>query len=88
MRRRDPDPEMSALHKALIEAIVYLAVVGGSDDREGDDVRVLESMFAELSRATPTELERLFGAVRAELEESQNPARIDALQGIIDSLSD
>lgn len=78
---------MSALHKALIEAIVYLAVVEGSDDREDDDIRVLESVFAELSHATPTELEGLLAAVGAELEQTQNPARIDALQGIIECLS-
>ncbi len=79
---------MSALHKALIEAIVYLAVVEGSDDREDDDIRVLESVFAELSHATPTELEGLLAAVRAELEQTQNPARIDALESIVDSLSE
>jgi hypothetical protein len=79
---------MSAIHKALIEAIVYLAVVEGSDDREDDDVRALESVFAELGRATPSELQSLFAAVRAELEETQNPARIDALESIIESLSE
>ena len=79
---------MSALHKALIEAIVYLAVVEGSDDREDSDVRALESVLAELSHATPTELEGLLVAVRAELGHTQNPARIDALESIIDSLSE
>lgn len=79
---------MSAIHKALIEAIVYLAVVEGSDDREDDDVRVLESVISELSTATPTELEGLFAAVRAELEKTQDPARIDALGAIIDSLTE
>ena len=79
---------MSALHKALIEAIAYIATVEGSDDREDDDVRVLETVFAELGQATPTELEGLLAAVRAELELTQNPTRIDALEGIIESLSD
>jgi hypothetical protein len=79
---------MIALHKALIEAIVYLAVVEDSDDREDDDVRVLEVIFAELSQATPTELDGLLAAVREELEQTQNPARIDALNGMIDSLSE
>ena len=79
---------MSALHKALIEAFVYLAIVEGSDDREDDDIRGLESVFAELRHATPAELEGLLAAVRAELEQPQNPARIEALEGIIDSLSE
>jgi hypothetical protein len=79
---------MSAIHKALIEAIIYLAVVEGSDDREDGDVRALESVFAELGRATHTELETLFSAVRAEIEETQDPARIDALEAIIESLSE
>lgn len=79
---------MTAINKALIEAIVYLAVAEGSDDREDDDVRALETVFAELGRATPAELESLFAAVRAELEETQNPARIDALEPIIESLSE
>ena len=79
---------MSAIHKALIESIVYLAVVEGSDDREDDDVRALETVFAELGRSTADELESLFAAVRAELEEAQNPARIDALESIIESLSE
>ncbi len=79
---------MSAINKALIEAIVYLTLVEGSDDREDDDVRVLESVISDLSKATPTELEGLFAAVRAELEETQDPARIDALEAIIDSLTE
>lgn len=79
---------MSALHKALIEAIVYLAVAEGSDDREDDDVRALESIIAELGRATPDELDCLLAAVRAELEATQSPARVDALEAIIDSLAD
>ncbi|MBB5353951.1 phage major head subunit gpT-like protein [Haloferula luteola] len=79
---------MSAIHKALIEAIVYLVVAEGSDDRKDDDVRALESVFAELGRATSNELDCLFAAVRAELKETQNPARVDALESIIDSLSD
>jgi hypothetical protein len=79
---------MSAIHKALIESIVYLAVVEASDDREDDDVRALETVFAELGRSTPDELESLIAAVRAELEEAKNPARIDALESIIESLSE
>ena len=79
---------MSALHKALIEAIVYLAIVGGSDDREDDDVRVLESVFSELGQATPAEVEALLDVVRTTLQETQNPARIEALEAIIESLSE
>ena len=78
---------MSALHKALIEAIVYLAVAEGSDDREDDDIRVLGQCLPTQPRNT-TELEGLLAAVRAELEQTQNPARIDALESIIDSLSE
>ncbi len=79
---------MSAIHKALIEAIVYIAVVEGSDDREDDDVRVLESVIAELTQATPTELKGLLAAVRAELKQTQNPGRVDALESIVDALSE
>ena len=79
---------MSALHKALIEAIVYLAGIESSDDREDNDAQVLESVFAKLSQGTPSELESLLEEVRAELEQAQNPERIDALEGIIDLLSE
>lgn len=75
---------MSATPKALIEAIVFLALVEGSDDREDEDVRALESVFAQLGRATPNELECLFAAVRAALEQTQNPSRIHALESIIE----
>lgn len=78
---------MGSIHRALIEAIVHIATVEGSDDQEDDDVRTLESIFAELAQATPTEMDQLLAAVRAELEQTQNPARVDALEGIIDSLS-
>ena len=79
---------MSAIHKALIEAIVYLAVAESSDVQEDDDVRTLEWLFAELGHATPNELEGLFAAVRIELEETQNPVRINTLESIIVALSE
>ena len=79
---------MVAIHRALIEALVYIATVEGADDQEDDDVRVLESIFAELAQATPAEVEQFLAVVKAKLEATQNPARIGALQGIIDSLSE
>lgn len=78
---------MSALHKAIIEAIVYLATTQGSDAREDDDIRAIESIIAELSKATWTDLNDFVTSVRSELEQCQNPAKIDALESLIESLS-
>lgn len=79
---------MNAISKALIEAIVYLVVAEGSDDRQDDDLKALEWVFAELGQATTAEVEDLLELVRAELEESGDPTRIDALEAIIDFLSE
>jgi len=78
---------MIALHKALIEAIVYIATAEGSDDREDDDIRALESVLAELRQATPNVLESFLAAVKEETEQTGNQERIDALDGIIETLS-
>jgi len=76
-------PDVNAISKALIEAIVYLVVAEGSDDRQDDDLKALERVFAELGQATTTEVEDLLKIVRAELEATGDPTRIDALEAII-----
>jgi hypothetical protein len=79
---------MGAIHKALIEAIVYIETSEGTDDQEDDDVRALESVFYELSRAEPDEIEAFIASARAELAVPISIARQESLQNIIESLSD
>ena len=79
---------MKAIHRALIEAIVYLVVTEGTDDRQDDDLKALESVFAELGQATSVEVEELLATVGAELEKAEDPTRIDALEAIIEFLSE
>ena len=79
---------MRAIHRALIEAIVYIETSEGTDDQEDDDVSALESIFAELNRAEPDEIEALLMTVRQELEEAASPARREALLSITESLAD
>ncbi|GHC67864.1 hypothetical protein [Roseibacillus persicicus] len=78
---------MNVVQKVLIEAVVYLGCVEGSDDREDDDLKLLEWIFAELQQATSAELESLLLAVKKELSQSQDPIRTDALEGMLDALS-
>ena len=78
---------MIAIYKALIEAIVYIATAEGSDDREDDDIRVLENVFAELRQAEPTDLVGFLATVKEKTEHTGDQERIDALDAIIDTLS-
>ena len=79
---------MRAIHRALIEAIVYIETSEGTDDQEDNDVSALESIFAELNRAEPDEIEALLMTVRQELGEAASPARREALLAITESLAD
>ena len=79
---------MKPLHRALIEAVVYISTAEGSDGREDDEVRILESIFAGLNDLELGERDELVADVRSLLAETTDPEKRDELQAIIDSLSE
>ncbi len=79
---------MNPIHKALIEAIVHLATTEGSDGCEDDDIRAIEVIISEIRNANPEEQNKFISAINAELSESQDPGRIDALESLVEALTD
>lgn len=79
---------MESIHKALIEAIVYIESKEGTDDQEDDDVRVLEEIMAELQQAEPSALRAFLASVETLCSEAEDPSRKQCLQAILDTLSE
>ncbi|RBP35132.1 hypothetical protein DES53_1268 [Roseimicrobium gellanilyticum] len=68
---------MRNLADALIEAITYISIAPGDDDRSHADVQALESLVATLRDSSPEELEALRAALnraRAAAKASGDPS--------------
>lgn len=79
---------MGSIHKALIEAIVYIESKEGTDDEEDDDVRALEEIMAELQQAEPSALRAFLATVESLYSKADDPGRKQCLQAILDTLSE
>lgn len=78
---------MESIYRALVESIVYIATREVPDDIEDDDVRVLESINAELGAADREEIEKLVKLAQAMMNSTGDPARRQGLEEFIENLT-
>ena len=78
---------MDSIHRARIEAILYIAIRHVPDEIEDDDVKVLESIHAELTSGADAEIAKLIALARAMRDESESIPRRQALDGLIENLA-
>ena len=76
-----------SVYRALIESVVYLATREVPDDVEDDDVRVLESISAELASADHKEIEMLVTIAQSMRDSTDDPARKEGFREFIENLT-
>ena len=78
---------MESIYRALIESILYIATRDVPDDIEDDDVRALETIYAELQSADEAELSRFAETARQMKEAVDDPGTKQALDELIENLT-
>ena len=78
---------MESIYRALIESILYIATREVPDDAEDDDMRVLESINAELGAAERQEIEKLITLALTMKGSTSDPARKRGLEELIENLT-